>query len=206
MEGSSHLRKWYLQGCPSICVNRRMSIWSFFFPNRKGQRRRQSSWKAKMRGGLCCTATGTLSERLKIRIPLKEFPMQGIAEFTLYNADGQPMAERLVYVHPERKLHIELNTDSARYFTRGKGKLNVKVTDEKGNPVQAHLGLSIFDRAYQNELNPENMLSYCYLSTEIKGNIHNPAYYFDSNNKDRQAALRPVAAYPRVAQVCMGKS
>ena len=115
--------------------------------------------------------------------------MQGIAEFTLYNADGQPMAERLVYVHPERKLHIELNTDSARYFTRGKGKLNVKVTDEKGNPVQAHLGLSIFDRAYQNELNPENMLSYCYLSTEIKGNIHNPAYYFDSNNKDRQAAL-----------------
>ena len=33
------------------------------------------------------------------------------------------------------------------------------------------------------------MLSYCYLSTEIKGNIHNPAYYFDSNNKDRQAAL-----------------
>ena len=115
--------------------------------------------------------------------------MQGIAEFTLYNADGQPMAERLVYIHPERKLHIELNTDSARYFTRGKGKLNVKVTDEAGNPVQAHLGLSIFDRAYQNELNPENMLSYCYLSTEIKGNIHNPAYYFDSNNKDRQAAL-----------------
>ena len=161
----------------------------FLLSQPKGAAAQAIKLEGKMRGGLCCTATGTLSERLKIRIPLKEFPMQGIAEFTLYNADGQPMAERLVYVHPERKLHIELNTDSARYFTRGKGKLNVKVTDEKGNPVQAHLGLSIFDRAYQNELNPENMLSYCYLSTEIKGNIHNPAYYFDSNNKDRQAAL-----------------
>ena len=161
----------------------------FLLSQPKGAAAQAIKLEGKMRGGLCCMATGTLSERLKIRIPLKEFPMQGIAEFTLYNADGQPMAERLVYVHPERKLHIELNTDSARYFTRGKGKLNVKVTDEAGNPVQAHLGLSIFDRAYQNELNPENMLSYCYLSTEIKGNIHNPAYYFDSNNKDRQAAL-----------------
>ena len=161
----------------------------FLLSQPKGAAAQAIKLEGKMRGGLCCTATGTLSERLKIRIPLKEFPMQGIAEFTLYNTDGQPMAERLVYIHPERKLHIELNTDSARYFTRGKGKLNVKVTDETGNPVQAHLGLSIFDRAYQNELNPENMLSYCYLSTEIKGNIHNPAYYFDSNNKDRQAAL-----------------
>ena len=161
----------------------------FLLSQPKGAAAQAIKLEGKMRGGLCCTATGTLSEKLKIRIPLKEFPMQGIAEFTLYNADGQPMAERLVYIHPERKLHIELNTDSARYFTRGKGKLNVKVTDEAGNPVQAHLGLSIFDRAYQNELNPENMLSYCYLSTEIKGNIHNPAYYFDSNNKDRQAAL-----------------
>ena len=143
----------------------------------------------RMRGKLYCMAEGTLRDILRIKIPVKEFPLQGIAEFTLYNENGQPMAERLVYVHPERKLHIELNTDSARYFTRGKGKLNVKVTDEAGKPVQAHLGLSIFDGAYQNELNPENMLSYCYLSTEIKGNIHNPAYYFDGNNKDRLAAL-----------------
>ena len=143
----------------------------------------------RMRGKLYCMAEGTLQNILRIKIPVKEFPLQGIAEFTLYNENGQPMAERLVYVHPERKLHIELNTDSARYFTRGKGKLNVKVTDEAGNPVQAHLGLSIFDDAYQNELNPENMLSYCLLSTEIKGNIHNPAYYFDGNNKDRLSAL-----------------
>ena len=143
----------------------------------------------RMRGKLYCMAEGTLQNILRIKIPVKEFPLQGIAEFTLYNENGQPMAERLVYVHPERKLHIELNTDSARYFTRGKGKLNVKVTDEAGKPVQAHLGLSIFDGAYQNELNPENMLSYCHLSTEIKGNIHNPAYYFDGNNKDRLAAL-----------------
>lgn len=145
--------------------------------------------EGKMRGMLCCSATGVLRDRLKVRMPLAEFPMQGIAEITLYNAEGQAMAERLVYVHPERRLHIELKTDSERYYTRGKGKLNIKVTDEAGKPVQAHLGLSLFDRIYRDELNPENMLSYCSLTTEIKGHIHNPAYYFDEDNKDRLLAL-----------------
>ena len=161
----------------------------FHLSQSKGATPQKIRLTGRMRGKLYCMAEGTLRDILRIKIPVKEFPLQGIAEFTLYNENGQPMAERLVYVHPERKLHIELNTDSARYFTRGKGKLNVKVTDEAGKPVQAHLGLSIFDGAYQNELNPENMLSYCHLSTEIKGNIHNPAYYFDGNNKDRLSAL-----------------
>ena len=161
----------------------------FHLSQLKGAATQTVKLEGKMRGRLCCMATGTLREQLRVRIPLKEFTMQGIAEFTLYNADGQPMAERLVYVHPNRKLHIELKTDSTRYFTRVKGKLNIKVMDETGKPVQAHLGLSLFDRTYWNELNPENMLSYCFLSTEIKGNIHNPAYYFDEGNKDRLAAL-----------------
>ena len=64
----------------------------FLLSQPKGAAAQAIKLEGKMRGGLCCTATGTLSERLKIRIPLKEFPMQGIAEFTLYNADGQPMA------------------------------------------------------------------------------------------------------------------
>lgn len=161
----------------------------FLLSQPKGTMTQPIKLTGKMRGRLCCIATGILHDQLKVRIPLKEFTMQGIAEFTLYNADGQPMAERLVYVHPERKLHIELKTDSIRYFTRNKGKLHIKVTDETGKPVRAHLGVSLFDCAYQNELNPENMLSYCHLSTEIKGNIHNPVYYFNDNNKDRLTAL-----------------
>lgn len=155
----------------------------------KGAEAQKVKLDGKMRGRLCCTATGTLQERMKVRIPLKEFPTQGIAEFTLYNAAMQPVAERLVYVHPRRKLHIGLEPDSEHYFTRGKGKLSIKVTDEAGKPVRAHLGLSLFDRAYRNEPATENILSYCHLSTEIRGNIHNPAYYFDESNKDRLAAL-----------------
>lgn len=161
----------------------------FFISQPKGSPSQKIHLAGKMRGSLYCAAEGMLHENLKVRIPLKEFPLQGIAEFTLYNESMQPMAERLVYIHPQKRLHIELQTDKERYKTKEKGKLFIKVSDEHRNPVQAHLGLSLFDAAYRNEAVPENMLSHCFLSTEIKGNIHNPAYYFDEKNKDRLQAL-----------------
>lgn len=161
----------------------------FYISQPKGAVAQRIQLSGKMRGSLCCTAEGMLRESLKVRIPLKEFSRQGIAEFTLYNESMQPVAERLVYLHPQRKLHIRLRPDKERYKTREKGKLSIQVCDGNGKPVQAHLGLSLFDVAYKNESVPENMLSYSFLSTEIKGHIHNPAYYFDEENKDRLQAL-----------------
>lgn len=128
-----------------------------------------------MRGVKYCMAEGTLNEILKVKIPVSKFPLQGISEFTLYNEKGLPVAERLVYLNPKRKLNIEISTDKERYATREKGKVSVRVSDAQGKPVVAHLGLSIFDASYINEAVPENMLSYCMLSSEIRGNIHNPA-------------------------------
>lgn len=40
----------------------------------------------QIRGTVCCVAKGLLKDRLKMKIPLSEFPYQGIAEFTLFNA------------------------------------------------------------------------------------------------------------------------
>ena len=61
-----------------------------------------------MRGVKYCMAEGTLNEILKVRIPVSEFPLQGIAEFTLYDEKGLPVAERLVYLNPKRKLNIDM--------------------------------------------------------------------------------------------------
>ena len=143
----------------------------------------------RMRGMTCCTATATLHGSVRVRMPVETFTQQGIAEFTLYDEAGRPMAERLVYVHPQRRLYVEVKPSRTRYWKREKGTLKIRVTDEHGRPVQANLALSLFDKAYINEKVPENLLSYCFLSTEIKGNIHNPAYYFDERNKDRLESL-----------------
>ena len=125
----------------------------------------------QIRGTVCCVAKGLLKDRLKMKIPLSEFPYQGIAEFTLFNAAMQPVAERLVYVHPEKKLHIDIVTEKESYVLREKATLKVKVTDDNGQPVKADLGISVFDKAYSNPDDRVNMLAYCYLSSQIRGAV-----------------------------------
>lgn len=55
----------------------------------------------------------------------------------------QPVAERLVYVHPEKKLHIDIVPEKKSYVLREKATLKVKVTDDNGQPVKADLGISV---------------------------------------------------------------
>lgn len=145
--------------------------------------------KAQQRGIVQFITSGNLKDELNIKIPTREFTGQGIVEFTLYDMDSHPLAERLVYVHPEKKIYIETTLSNETYGTREKAKLHIKLTNEYGDPVVAHLGISVFDKAYLNSADTKNIFSHCYLSSEIRGNIHNPAYYFDSTNNDRFEVL-----------------
>lgn len=142
-----------------------------------------------MRGMVCCMAKAQLKDNLKISIPLDNFLYQGIAEFTLFNAAMQPIAERLVYLHPEKKLYITAEPKKKSFTIREKATIQIKVTDEQGNPVRASLGVSIYDQTYKNLADPVNILTHCYLLSQIRGKIYNPAYYFDKENKKRMEAL-----------------
>ena len=161
----------------------------FFISQTEGSPAQEVCLVGQIRGMICCVAKGVLKDRLKIKMPLSEFLYQGIAEFTLFNGDMQPVAERLVYVHPEKKLQINIEPDKKTYTLREKATLKIKVTDGNGVPVKTNLGLSVFDKAYINPADPVNILTHCYLSSQIRGKIHNPLYYFDEKNKDRMQAM-----------------
>lgn len=143
----------------------------------------------QMRGMVCCMAKGVLKDNLNISISLENFLYQGIAEFTLFDSRMQPIAERLVYIHPEKKLYITAEPEKELYTLREKGTIKIKVTDEKGNPVRANLGVSVHDQAYNNPVDLVNILSYCYLSSQLRGKIYNPAYYFDKKNNERMEGM-----------------
>ncbi|MDR2968117.1 MAG: hypothetical protein LBV32_00765, partial [Tannerellaceae bacterium] len=51
------------------------------------------------------------------------------------------------------------------------------------------LAVSVHDRVYANPADPVNMLIYCYLSSQIRRKIYNPAYYFNEENKNRMESL-----------------
>ena len=144
---------------------------------------------AKQNGIVCCTAEGKVKGQRTVKIPIDYFPLQGIVEITLFDALKRPVAERLVYVNPEKKLSITATTDQKQYNSRDTGKVRLLVTDTSGKPVKAELAVSIFDKAYLYQPGHENILSHCFLSEQIRGNIFNPTYYFDEQNEGRLLAL-----------------
>jgi hypothetical protein len=143
---------------------------------------------AKMRGMPCCSAQGTVRGQQKVKLPIEKFTLQGIVEITL-SEGNKPVAERLVYVNPKQQLKITAHTDHQQYNRRGQGKVSFKVTDPSGQPLKAELAITIFDKACLYLPGHENILSHCFLSEQIRGNIFNPTYYFDERNADRLQAL-----------------
>ena len=77
---------------------------------------------AKLNGNLCCNASGTVSGSKLVRLPKEYFPQQGIAEITLLDGDGRPVAERLVYVNPDKMLNITALPGKEQYDRRKMGQ------------------------------------------------------------------------------------
>ena len=147
------------------------------------------SISAKQNGIECSTAKGIVKGQQIVKLPADYFTLQGIVEITLYDAVKRPVAERLVFVNPEKQLTITATTNQKQYNRRDLGKVSFQVTDTVGNPIKAELAVSIFDKAYLYQPGHENILSHCFLSEQIRGNIFNPTYYFDTQNEDRLQAL-----------------
>jgi hypothetical protein len=144
--------------------------------------------RAQCRGVVYALATGKVTNEIRIKIPLSLFP-QGIAEVTLFNGELVPLAERLVYINQERKIYLTAELSKDVVPTRGKVSLKITAKDELGYPVSANLGVSVFDKLYQNTSDSSNILSHVYLASQLKGRIYNPSYYFNSKSKGREEAL-----------------
>ncbi len=157
----------------------------FQAPGGKGQR---IYLMARTRGRVPNMATGILRDSLDIALPTKDLP-QGIVETTLFDSGLRPMAERLVYVGLEKKLYIKTEMDKRIYGTREKVSLKISTTDKNGNPVPARLGIGVHDRSYRNAGDPKDIMTHYHLSTQLRGRIYGPGYYFDDTNKNRERAL-----------------
>jgi hypothetical protein len=144
--------------------------------------------RVQCRGIVYGITEGKISSQILVKIPLSLLP-QGIAEVTLFNNNLIPVAERLVYVNQNRKLNISAQLSEKAYPTRGKVMVKLSVKDENGKPVMANLGVSVFDKLYQNPRDSNNIQSQIYLSSQLKGRIYNPSYYFNGKNRDESLDL-----------------
>lgn len=117
----------------------------------------------------------------------------GIMRFTLSDPQGKPYAERLAYVRPENQLQLNISTNEPEFLPREQVRMTVEAKDSEGNPVAANLSLAVTDQEIVSPVpNDENIASYLLLTSDLKGYIEQPGYYFRSVNDSTKQALRHV--------------
>jgi len=133
-------------------------------------------------GNVVCYAASVQSNAI-VRIPKKLF-YSGIARFSLFNEEKLPLNERIVYIDHDDNLKISIQTDKSSYRTRDSIALDIQVSDKEGKAVRGSFSVAITDDAQvRTDSLSGNMLSNLHLTSDLKGNIEEPGYYFNKTNE-----------------------
>jgi len=111
----------------------------------------------------------------------------GINHITLFNADRQPLAERLFFKRPAL---LNLQAVAGQQFgLRKKADVDINAKSADGQPQQANLSLSVYYVDSLNKTDGADIISYLWLTSALKGNIESPEYYFANVNPATDEAL-----------------
>ena len=104
---------------------------------------------------------------------------EGITHFMLIDQQGNALSERLVFVPDHKPNQWQITTDQPTYGKREKVSLQIAAKDNEGNPVEGTFSVSITDRkSIQPDSLADNILSNLLLTSDLKGYVEDPAYYF----------------------------
>ncbi len=122
-------------------------------------------------------------------IALKNDPA-GIMQVTLFSTEGIPLAERLVFLkNKTTKLPLQLSMDTVSLRPRGKNVYTLHLPDS----LQGNFSVAVTD-ADQVLRSPDqdNIISHYLLTSDIKGNVYNPAWYFHADDSATRHGLELV--------------
>lgn len=132
-----------------------------------------------------------------LQIPIADLPM-GLVQLTLFDAEMQPIAERLVFANAEKRLQVQIQTPKEKYLPRELVELDIRVTDHLGKAVNGQFALSVVDESLLSFADDEepHILASLLLSSQLKGKIASPNFYFDEADdleREKPHIHRPTA-------------
>jgi hypothetical protein len=107
----------------------------------------------------------------------KETLGEGINHLTVFNHKIQPVCERLYFIKPLLNKSLNLVSDQSRYDTRSKIKLTAGVE----NTLKVNASLSVYKLDSLNKESSETISDYLLLTSDLKGTIESPDYYFSDD-------------------------
>lgn len=122
-------------------------------------------------------------------LPKSRFPT-GILQLTLFSTKNEPVAERLVFINHSDFLKINLSTAKSSFAKREKVKLMIDAIDAESISTIGSFSIAVIDETKVpiNESDEVTIVSNLLLSSDLRGFIEQPNYYFNEidENKIRQ--------------------
>ncbi|MGY4537158.1 hypothetical protein ACVW0P_001574 [Mucilaginibacter sp. UYNi724] len=115
----------------------------------------------------------------------------GILQVTLLSAEANPLAERLIFIEHNDQLKLNISNNKASYGKREKVQMQLALNDADDVPVQGNLSVAITDagKVKINEDKQTTIYSNLLLTSDLKGFIEKPNYYFNPANEGRAKYL-----------------
>ncbi|HEY6502662.1 MAG TPA: hypothetical protein VIZ28_01690 [Chitinophagaceae bacterium] len=120
-------------------------------------------------------ARATNGPLIKATIPVTDLP-SGILTVTIFDKQWNALAERITFVNNEEyRFQPEMEVRHWGLNKRARNEIMITIPDS----LVANLSVSITDMAIGTD-SSNTIVSHLLLSSELKGDIYNPAYYFSS--------------------------
>lgn len=134
---------------------------------------------AQMQQQLLYMAKANLSAKTQVEgvLPTENLT-SGIVQLSLFTAEGVPLAERIVFVNRQDYYFItDLNPAVKNLSTRSKNIIRIDVPDT----LVSNLSVAVTDADINPPIkNEDDIFSSVLLTSDIKGYVYRPAYYFSS--------------------------
>jgi hypothetical protein len=136
---------------------------------------------AQMQQQLIYRAKATVAGKNEVSgsIPLTDVPA-GIVQVTVFDEKEMPLTERLAFVNQDDYYFItDLNSALKGLNKRAKNVIQIDVPDT----IACNLSVSVTDASLDPpRKNEDDIFSHILLTSDIRGYVHDPAYYFSGSD------------------------
>ncbi len=119
----------------------------------------------------------------------------GVARVTVFDAQQNPLAERLVFRNRRNRLQVKVQTDQspaqASLSPRAEVGVTITTLDASGKPVPAELALAVVDDTVISFADDKSghLMSTLLLEPELPGKVEEPNFYLDLSEAKSALAL-----------------
>ena len=126
------------------------------------------------------------NDKNRVDLPKEQFP-SGVLHLILFDAGLNPVSERLVFINNQDQAGIDVQSDQPVFTARSCVKNRITITDSDGEPLAGSFSVAVTSDSEVMPDTASNILTYLLLTSDLRGTIENPAYYFRDNPSSEQA-------------------